>query len=711
MPSPSQTIGQAGAMTFASSSNEDAQWTDEPLEDAARDELGRTSFVTTVAAQIDLAVARDPSTVFGLVGQWGSGKSSIIRQVTARLAGDWVVAEFTPWSSGDASAMSLEFVTTLADALGVEASGESRAKFARYAGFVSPLLSVIPFAGAGASAAAGELLSSLAVRPPWHRQFEELSQMVAETGLRVLIVIDDVDRLGSDELLNLLRVVRLLGRFRGVHYLIAYDQATVEELLGLSGSAARATSFMEKIVQYPFEVPPISRAAALRLTHSVIARVIAATGSSLDDIGLQREADLAQVLAEMIRTPRTLGRFSSQLLAFAPHVVDAELDVLDYVAMTWLRLEAHGVWSELPRWRSELNTGSRPVGLLKSEKIETREWFKRIAAAQPDANERDIVRILELMFPGISLTEVSGFYQHTRAVADEAYFGRYLLLALPEDDVSDELVASVLDELVANGESPRAPELASVLDGEDDIANLALSRALKHRLDSEASSRALLDFVLERVASRRWDPRGPGSPRTTMSPWLAREIALNIEQGQVSAQEVIEAIGEPESSSIVMQFTHALRNRERAKVIAAGFADYWLEATAQRADGLVGEPQLLGNAIEMVAFAYGPERVGGILDSVISDFASYLRVAESFVRFSRWVGGEITYEMTFARAAFEAVVPNGTRQRYAAEVSEARTGLEYDTDDLLEPRVTDDVLREFTLDSLVEGDSDIPVTN
>lgn len=470
--------------------------------------------------RIDLAAADDPSTVFGLVGEWGSGKTSVIEQVRTELSADWVVADFTPWSSGDASAMSFEFVATLADALGVAASGEARAKFARYAGFVAPFLNAIPVAGSGASAAASEFLSALASRPPWHRQFEELSETVADAGLRVLIVIDDVDRLGGAELMNLLRVVRLLGRFRGVHYLIAYDQSTIEELLEGSGSVGRATSFMEKIVQYPFEVPPISRAAALRLVHQVIAQLLEAAGSQLDDIGLYRENELAQVLAGMIRTPRTLGRFASQLFAFAPHVRDAELDPRDYVAITWLRLEAHGVWTQMPRWRSELNTGTRHTGLLKTEEITLEEWLGRISRAQPASDPSEAAQILELMFPGLSLTEVSSYYQHPRSIAEEAYFGRYLLLALPEDDVSDELIAEVIDDLVAHGESPRMAELSALIDGADDTANLAISRAFQHRRNATTSSRALVDFLFNRVVSCGSGASGPGSPRIANQPMV-----------------------------------------------------------------------------------------------------------------------------------------------------------------------------------------------
>lgn len=687
-------------MAYERHQHDPAPWADEPLTDATGDELGRGPFVATVVSQISESTASDPSTVFGLVGEWGSGKTSIIQQVRSKLSDDWIVADFTPWSSGDTSAMSFEFVSTLADALGVAASGETRAKFARYAGFVAPLLNAVPLAGAAAGGVANEVLATLASRPPWHKQFEELSSTVAEVGTRVLVVIDDVDRLAGSELMNLLRVVRLLGRFRGIHYLMAYDQATIEELLEVSGSVGRATSFMEKIVQYPFEVPPISRAAALRLTHQTLSQLMEASGARLDDHGLQREAELAHVLAPMIRTPRTLGRFRSQLLAFATHVRDAELDVLDYAGVTWLRLEAHGVWSQLSRWHSELKSGTRSTGLHTSEKIPLDDWLARIRGVDPAGDPRDIARVLDLLFPGISLDEVSSHYAHPRSVADEVYFGRYLLLALPEDDVSDELIAAVVDDLVDRGESERLDELIALLDGADATANLGYKRAFEHRRDASSTSRALVEFLLERVRRRLTDPRIPGSPRTTLTPWLAREVALSVEAGQALATDVIEAVGEVDSFTVIMQFTNVLRDRDRAKSIARGFADYWLNAVRTRKDELLDDHIRLTSSIELIAWSYGVEMVEGILDNAIDSFDSYVRVASAFVRFSRWVGSDITYEMRFAQPEFAAVVSTDTRSRFLEQVKAARTGLSYQLDDLPSPDVDLSVLREFVLDSL-----------
>src|SRR5947209_14756860 len=58
-----------------------AIWADEPISKAEEDTLGRTVFATRVAELIETATADAPSIVFGLVGPWGSGKSSVLNLI------------------------------------------------------------------------------------------------------------------------------------------------------------------------------------------------------------------------------------------------------------------------------------------------------------------------------------------------------------------------------------------------------------------------------------------------------------------------------------------------------------------------------------------------------------------------------------------------------------------------------------------------------
>ena len=76
-----------------------------------------------------------------------------------------------------------------------------------------------------------EFCITLSLEKSWKQCFDELSKELQKLGISILVVVDDIDRLQADELLDLLKVVRLLGRFPGVDYLLAYDEQSLIEIL------------------------------------------------------------------------------------------------------------------------------------------------------------------------------------------------------------------------------------------------------------------------------------------------------------------------------------------------------------------------------------------------------------------------------------------------------------------------------------------------
>jgi KAP family P-loop domain len=85
-------------------------------------------------------------------------------------------------------------------------------------------------ASAGAESIADEAADEAAKfateQPTFMQRFDAISKAIKQAGRNVLVIIDDVDRLHGDELLGVMKAVRLLGRFDRVHYLLSYDDST-----------------------------------------------------------------------------------------------------------------------------------------------------------------------------------------------------------------------------------------------------------------------------------------------------------------------------------------------------------------------------------------------------------------------------------------------------------------------------------------------------
>ena len=177
-------------------------WSDEPIDRGEDDLLDRLRFAIRVAALIQDAGSADRSTVFGLVGPWGDGKTSLINLVEKGLPESWAVVRFTPWAASSVPDLLAEFFSTIASALPSEGKGAKAREtlFICAQVAVPALLKLLPGIGNTAADLATAAGDRLGREKPWAVRFEQASQQLRELQILVLVVADDIDRLDAGEL-------------------------------------------------------------------------------------------------------------------------------------------------------------------------------------------------------------------------------------------------------------------------------------------------------------------------------------------------------------------------------------------------------------------------------------------------------------------------------------------------------------------------------
>lgn len=432
-------------------------WHDDPIETAAQDKLGRAAVAERLAGLIGDGHSSDSSTVYGLEGPWGCGKTSVIAMITTELRSrpeTWKVVAFTPWATTGTDGMLSEFFAALASAAPETAgSKQFRAKLSEYMQIARPFAALIPVAG-GAAAEATKILEKR-LEKPWKQLFDELSQEIQDLGAPVLVVVDDIDRLQSGELLDLLKVVRLIGRFPGVDFLLAYDEQTLVEILQGSGhgalSRARARAFMEKIVQYPLSIPPLLISQIIRLLDDGLTEIL--TEQRIEErFHRQRFSDVLQTtMPSQLRTPRAIERFLAQVREEMPLHDASEIDDTDLVLAAFLRVQFPEVFSRLQDWKRKLTNseGFRTEALYRPSDEKTVDWNSLVYDPEQPRNERDALAVLRAIFPAI---DGPGRMRAAPRFANPDYFDRYLAQAIPPGDVRDSDVSQALVE-AAEGSS------------------------------------------------------------------------------------------------------------------------------------------------------------------------------------------------------------------------------------------------------------------
>lgn len=452
-------------------------WRDDPIKTIDEDRFRRAPVAQRAARLIAENHSPESSVVYGLEGPWGSGKSSVIALITTYLSEaqgrQWQVVTFTPWATSGTEGLFSEFFAALATVLPKGGKKDLRTMFMSYADIARPFATLIPFAGPAVSEATRTLERRLA--RPWNVAFDEIAAALRKLATPVLVVVDDIDRLQPSELLDLLKVVRLLGRFPGVDFLLAYDEETLVETLQSPGqrnnSKARARAFMEKIVQYPLGIPPLLTSQIVQILNSGLTEIVTPERmqTSFDK---RRFGDIIlSTMPSQLATPRAVERFLAQVREqFRVHEPDEANDV-DLILATFLRVQFPDVFARLQARKADLTRAASPYIGSNQRDDKQPDWTDLTSDLERAEDQSDALAVLSALFPAVRDKNPSRARAGRFAHPD--YFNRYLAQAIPEGDIPDALISRVLERAAAGDDH----DLRRLLDsGDNDQEMLAISK-------------------------------------------------------------------------------------------------------------------------------------------------------------------------------------------------------------------------------------------
>ncbi len=521
---------------------------DRPITSRTEDLLGRTGFAEALAHAIRGWTGRD-SLVIALYGPWGSGKSSVKNMVLESLRESPVncplIVEFNPWQWAGQDQLAGAFFREVGLTLErVDTTTEGKKRAARWrtygtyltlgASLAKSLGTVLPLAGLPIS----ELFNLLA---QWLEQSgkitqegakglaaqaeataqslvelkRELAAMLAQLERPILVVMDDVDRLSTNEITLLFQLVKANADFPNVIYLLLCQRDIVEKSLEVVAPIS-GREFLEKIVQVGFDIPRVERTRLERV-------LFVGLDALLEDKGAEGRFDqqrwgnlflggLRPYFETLRDVHRFLATFSFQVALFH-RGSSFEVNPVDLIALEVLRDFEPELYHRLPVSKLVL-TGqlSRDLHGRVAEE-EARRLIESLVDLVHEPRRAQIREILKQLFPPADWAfggphYRSGFeerwYRELRVCHPEV-FDRYFHFAIPEGDIPqadlDRLLSLIgqREELVATFRALNHRGLLAV----------ALNRleAYKEHLDlryAEAFVTALLDVgddLPERPAS------------------------------------------------------------------------------------------------------------------------------------------------------------------------------------------------------------------
>lgn len=564
----------------------------------------------------------------------------------------------------------MEFLTAVTAAVNSKSGRNRQVRRAikKYAKLGTPFLALVPVVGGPATSLADSALNLLDQGASWRKEFDAVSKVTSNLDYSILLIADDVDRLDPPELMTFLKVVRLLGRLPNVHYLVAYDQDTIEQLLASQGIEGRHSNFMEKIVQYPFELPRLSRAVVRKRLADTLEQVIGPAAGQ-DAATSTRASELIAQLTPAMLTPRAVTRYCEQLLSYASAISFDEVDAVDFAAVTYLRVAHHELFERLPQWQEDLRSGKhRSLIASKAEDISEEDWRKRLESTVGAREVTTVQGILSIIFSGVPMLGISRWQSHDRAINDERYFERYFLLRVSESDVSDAFVSQIIEQLESGSRSGGAvSELTSILDGpEDERSAAALEKLHERRVRSTKASPALTNYLIDRLRSplveTSYASSGPILWRLA-----EKELLLSLAAGELEAESLHDSLGLERTIRLLLGIKRDFGVTPETKNRVLGlFAKPLRRFLHDDIEGSirVGRIRVLTSYFKQVE---GDSSVEGIAAPfLLSHPERGIDLALAFVEVQRWIGfqGE-SPELAFDEAGYRLVTTIESRVRAA----------------------------------------------
>ncbi|RLC07336.1 MAG: NTPase, partial [Deltaproteobacteria bacterium] len=366
---------------------------DTPLLDPDEDRLGRKEFARFLAQAI-LKMNADEGFVFALNGPWGSGKTTVINFVLHFIEKadkseiPLVVVRFNPWWFSGREQLLHQFFTQFRAALGEADVSDDLQKVGNkldlFANILAPL-TFIPTVGTSAevvrqvvkSVSASTKAAAETLNKDVHKLRVTIDSLLRKQHSRILVVIDDIDRLPAEEIRQLFQVVKAVADFPKTIYLLAFDRRVVSDALDTLQSSS-GESYVEKIVQCPFDLPSSDRVSLRRLLFEQIDEIMKGTPEELIDT-VEFGNLYWDGIDSFIKTPRDVKRYINILRPTYPILI-GDVHSVDFLGIQALRLFAPEMYHFVATNKEEIAGTEEPYPHTRDE-LESAATVRRLSMA------------------------------------------------------------------------------------------------------------------------------------------------------------------------------------------------------------------------------------------------------------------------------------------------------------------------------------------
>lgn len=443
---------------------------DTPIKLKKDDLLHRLPFAERLGKSL-IEWKSEESIVIGLYGAWGSGKSSIVELAISFIENQVkkdekppIVIKFNPWNFTEQNQLITAFLTEVSKSIRTQDNSKEAIRVGEqlitYSKFFVPilfLLSVLAkedlakygflyqftqylpevFKGVGNAAKSfGELK-----KKTLEEYKDALDKSIKKLNRKIIIVIDDIDRLNETEIKQVFQLVKLNANFPNTIYLLSFDNEKVIKALGDTTSTGK--EYLEKIVQVAFNVPILEKVRLEEILFKELDKILDKLPNTTWD-GQRWGNFYHSGFGDLFTSIRQVKRYINSLAFNINHIPD-EINLIDFMGIEAIRVFSPEIYAEISQNKELFTSVDSSFSRSWSETHDKkREKIDKILSVVDEKIKPSIKGIILDLFP-----QVNGIYGNTsygydfverwnkeKRICGNERFNMYFYLVVPKGEIS-----------------------------------------------------------------------------------------------------------------------------------------------------------------------------------------------------------------------------------------------------------------------------------
>jgi predicted KAP-like P-loop ATPase len=443
---------------------------DSPIKKIKDDKLNRSDYCKALASAI-LNYPHKDSFVIGLYGKWGYGKSSVINMTIEHLKNGFnkksndklIIIEFQAWSFSNQNQLVFQFFKKLIYQIH-ELNLKSNEKVENL--LIKYLKYILPLTHSNQSENSNEELlsmlessinypsSELKKESTFEVIKERIDELLIKLEKKIVIIIDDIDRLTYDEINQIFQMVKSIGNFSNTIYFLSFDKSVVINALD-KVQENYGERYLEKIIQFPIELPILTESELNDLFNQRLEAIISKIDRENWNYNRMGKAYKGGI-DFFIKSVRDIIRFSNTF-QFQLSVTMRDVNIIDLMILTIIQIFSSKVYDVIRESKDFFTGGmiSKYSFLLDETDIKQQKInYEEIINQVDKSLRKPIDKLLRILFPIInkisdntsySEEEVKNWKRENRVCIDES-FDLYFKLTIPMDFISQQYALDVLNK-------------------------------------------------------------------------------------------------------------------------------------------------------------------------------------------------------------------------------------------------------------------------